>query len=99
MRKESGLNTTETTAESTTIDYGFGVGDLVCHIGDNAMEGIVTELDADYDLGGVTTCRIAWGASSMEEAMMIAREDQDVQWTNKLILAGEPGAPELRALH
>jgi len=86
------MNAVETTAESTVIDYGFGVGDLVCHIGDDAMAGIVTELDADYDLGGVTTCRVAWGATSMEEAKAIAREDQDVQWTNKLILAEDPSA-------
>lgn len=84
------MNAVETIAESTVIDYGFGIGDLVCHIGDDAMEGIVTELDADYDLGGVTTCRVAWGATSMEEAQAMPREDQDIQWTNKLILADGP---------
>jgi hypothetical protein len=68
-------------------DYGFVVGNSVCHIGDNAMEGIVTELDAEYDLGGVTTCRVVWGATSVEDAMATPREDQDIQWTNKLVRA------------
>jgi hypothetical protein len=49
--------------------------------------GIVTEIDTDCDLGGVTTCRVVWGAKSSEDAMSTLREDQDIQWTNKLILA------------
>lgn len=78
-----------TSAQNTidAVDYGFGVGDSVYHVGDNAMGGIVTELDADYDLGGVTTCRVVWGATSFEDAMATPRDDQDIQWTNKLVRA------------
>jgi hypothetical protein len=72
---------------SATTDYGFIVGDSVNHVGDNEMEGIVTELDTDYDLGGVTTCRVAWGAKTVEAALASPREDQDIQWTNKLTRA------------
>lgn len=71
-------------------DYGFAVGDFVTHVGDNATGGIVTELDADYDLGGVTTCRVAWGAATFEEAMATPRDDQDIQWTNKLVKSRRP---------
>lgn len=90
------MNTSETTAGNATIDYGFGVGDAVCHIGDNAMEGIVTELDADYDLGGVTTCRVVWDAASVADAMATPRDDQDVQWTNKLVLVEKDWAPGMQ---
>jgi hypothetical protein len=78
---------TETTrdAETPTPDYGFNVGDSVSHVGDNDIAGIVTELDSDHDLGGVTTCRVAWGAQDLSEAMLIPRGDQDIQWTNKLV--------------
>jgi len=67
------------------MDYGFHVGDTVCHVKDSEMRGIATELDAGHDLGGVTTCRIAWGAVSIEDAMATPRSDQDIQWTNKLV--------------
>jgi hypothetical protein len=50
------------------------------------MAGIVTELDVDYDLGGVTTCRVVWGAETIEDATETPRADQDIQWTNKLVL-------------
>jgi len=76
---------TLTAGEDISVtEYGFAVGDTVCHIGDNDMTGIVTELDADFDLGGVTTCRVAWGAETVEAAMATPREDQDIQWTTKL---------------
>lgn len=65
------------------LNYGFQVGDLVSHLKDASLLGIVTELDA----GGVTTCRVAWGAESMEAAHVIPREAQDIQWTNKLTRA------------
>lgn len=79
---------TNSTHQATDVcDYGFVVGNSVCHIGDNAMAGIVTELDAEYDLGGVTTCRVVWGAESLEDALATPREDQDIQWTNKLVRA------------
>lgn len=68
----------------SVIDYGFDVGDVVCHQAETDAHGIVTELDSDHDLGGVTTCRVAWGANTWEEAMAVPREDQDIQWTNKL---------------
>jgi hypothetical protein len=67
-------------------DYGFDVADTVRHIKGGAMSGIVTELDSEHDLGGVTTCRVVWGAESVEDAMATPREDQDIQWTNKLVL-------------
>lgn len=67
------------------MDYGFQVGDQVEHI--RAPElgvGTVTELDADADLGGVTTCRVAWGCLSAAEAADVLRSDQSIHWTNKL---------------
>lgn len=67
------------------VDYGFKIGDSVCHISDMDEQGIVTELDSEYDLGGVTTCRLVWGAASYEDAMDTPRMDQDIQWTNKLV--------------
>lgn len=70
------------------MDYGFQVGDTVCHLKDGETLGVVTELDADHDLGGVTTCRVVWGANSVEDAMATPRADQDIQWTNKLVRAG-----------
>jgi len=67
------------------VDYGVALGDTVNHIKGDELPGIVTELDSDHDLGGVTTCRVAWGATSLEEAMATPRADQDIQWTNKLV--------------
>lgn len=69
------------------LNYGFQVGDLVSHLKDASLLGIVTELDATHDIGGVTTCRVAWGAESMEAAHVIPREAQDIPWTNKLTRA------------
>jgi hypothetical protein len=69
------------------MDYGFVVGDSVVHIADNDETGIVTELDTEYDHGGITTCRVVWGATSLEDARSTPRADQDIQWTNKLSLA------------
>lgn len=66
------------------MDYGLQVGDSVRHI-KGGEAGIVTELDAAHDLGGVTTCRVVWGASSVEDAQTTPRADQDIQWTNKLV--------------
>lgn len=68
-------------------EYHVKVGDLVAHEKELETAGIVTELDADYDLGGVTTCRVVWGATTMEAALNTPREEQDIQWTNKLVLA------------
>lgn len=70
--------------EVAAPDYGFKVRDRVCHVGDNNISGIVTELDAEHDLGGVTTCRVVWDAKTFKEAMESPREDHDIQWTNKL---------------
>lgn len=72
---------------SSKENYGFNVWDRVCHIRDPELKGICTEIDEDCDLGDVTTCRVAWGASSIEEAQATPREDTDIQWTNKLALA------------
>jgi hypothetical protein len=69
------------------VDYGFGVGDSVRHKKESEPTGIVTELDSDHDLGDVTTCRVVWGAESLEDAMSTPRADQDIQWTNKLVPA------------
>lgn len=67
------------------MDYGFDVWDTVCHIKDDEMLGIVTEIDSSHDLGDVTTCRVVWGAKSVDDAKGIPHEYQDIQWTNKLI--------------
>lgn len=69
--------------------YGFAVGDQVTHVRDDSVNGYVTELDADHDLGDVTTCRVVWGANSFEEAKNTPRDEQDIQWTIKLMLAEE----------
>lgn len=66
------------------MDYGFDVGDSVVHNRDVEEIGIVTELDTEYDHGGITTCRVVWGATSLEDARRTPRADQDIQWTNKL---------------
>lgn len=77
----------ENTIKTVVSDYGFDVGDLVFHIKDNDMSAIVTEIDSEHDLGDVTTCRVVWDAKSLEDANNTPREDQDIQWTNKLIKA------------
>lgn len=70
------------------MDYGLQIGDTVCHVKDTTLQGIVTELDAGHDQGGVTTCRVVWGAESVEDAQATPREDQDIQWTHKLVRVG-----------
>lgn len=68
--------------------YGFEIGDSVFHIKDvGGMKGVVFEIDADHDLGDVTTCRVAWGAKDIDDALKFPRSETDVQWTNKLIAA------------
>lgn len=67
------------------LQYGFNVGDSVCHIKDYQMVGIVTEIDSEYDLGDITTCRVVWDAKDFQDAKNTPREDQDIQWTNKLV--------------
>lgn len=69
-----------------TIGYGFDVGDVVYHEKDiHGVSGIVTNIDYDNDLGGVTTCNVVWGATSWVDAINTPRTDQDIQWTNKLV--------------
>lgn len=68
------------------MSHRFQVGDPVCHVKDDQLKGIITEMDSDHGFGGVTTCRVVWGAPSLEIAMAIPKEDQDIQWTNKLVL-------------
>lgn len=63
---------------------GIVVGSKVVHV-KGGPPGFVTELDSEHDLGGVTTCRVAWDVASYEEALTVPREDQSVHWTNKLI--------------
>lgn len=63
----------------------FKVGSNVRHLRDDSLEGVMVQIDED--LGGVTTCRVVWGAQSLEEALATPREDQDIQWTTKLVLA------------
>jgi hypothetical protein len=60
------------------------VGSNVQHVRDDSLNGVVVEMDED--LGGVTTCRVVWGAKSLEDALAASREDQDIQWTTKLLL-------------
>ncbi|MBB4867819.1 hypothetical protein HNP46_006738 [Pseudomonas nitritireducens] len=66
--------------------YGFTVGSTVQHIKD-PQPGIVTEIDSDQDLGDVTTCRVVWGAESLQDALDTPRPDQDLLFTNKLVAA------------
>lgn len=67
--------------------YGFAVGHSVFHVKDVGGEaGIVTEIDDEFDLGDVTTCRVVWGASDLADALATPKEDRDIQWTNKLVL-------------
>ncbi len=70
--------------EVNAVDYGFAVGDVVNHVKDASATGVVTEIDTDFDLGGVTTCRVLWDVGTLEEAHTFPYKDQDVQWTNKL---------------
>ncbi|MEG0869221.1 MAG: hypothetical protein RSG77_19510 [Hafnia sp.] len=72
------------------MNYGFEVGSAVNHVKDiGGEEGIVIEIDADHDLGDVTTCRVVWGAKSICEARAAERSDSSVHWTNKLALVGQ----------
>lgn len=66
--------------------YGFCVGSSVRHVKDSEP-GIVIEIDSDADLGEVTTCRVVWGAQSLQDALATPREDSDIQWTTKLLAA------------
>lgn len=69
-----------------STEYGFTVGDKVCHVKDHSVFGICTQLDSDYDLGGITTCGVVWGVESLNDAMDTSLDETDIQWTNKLIL-------------
>lgn len=66
--------------------YGFVLGSPVRHVKGGEV-GYVTELDADHDLDGITTTRVVWGATSYEDALATPREDSDIQWTHKLVVA------------
>lgn len=61
------------------------VGDKVTHRKGDGEIGFVMEVDFEYDLGGVTTCRVVWDVETFEQAKAAPREDQDIQWTNKLV--------------
>lgn len=61
------------------------VGDKVTHRKGEGEIGFVMEVDFEYDLGGVTTCRVVWDVETFEQAKAVLREDQDIQWTNKLV--------------
>jgi ABC-type proline/glycine betaine transport system substrate-binding protein len=75
-------------AQAHTLLYGFAVGQRVEHIKDRGgVVGVVIEIDADHDLGEVTTCRVMWDCQSLEQALGLLREDSDIVWTNKLVLA------------
>jgi len=73
-------------APNGAVDYGFLVDDFVEHVRDNTLIGIVVQIDSEHDLGGVTTCRVVWGAKTVAEAHATDKIDQDIQWTNKLVL-------------
>lgn len=57
--------------------------DKVEHVKDGSVKGIVVHVDDN--LKGTTTCRVAWGVETQEEAEKMPVEDTDIQWTNKLI--------------
>lgn len=44
------------------LNYGFQVGDLVSHLKDASLLGIVTELDATHDIGGESLPAVWLGA-------------------------------------
>lgn len=56
--------------------------DVVNHIKDNDMKGIVIHIDDNLE--DITTCRVAWDCLTKEEAL--ACKETDVQWTNKLVV-------------
>lgn len=64
---------------------GLEVGDKVTHRKGDGETGFVIEVDFEYDLGGVTTCRVVWDVETFEQAKASPREHQDIQWTNKLV--------------
>ncbi len=66
---------------------GFASGDRVCHSRDSNLEGVIVALDSD--VGGLTTCSVVWGATSLDDALAAPHCDRDVQWTNKLVLLQE----------
>lgn len=61
------------------------VGDRVTHRKGDGETGFVIEVDFEYDLGGVTTCRVVWDVETFEQAKAAPLEHQDIQWTNKLV--------------
>lgn len=75
-------------SESNINRYGFCVGSLVLHLREMDGEaGVVLEIDSEHDQGDVTTCRVLWGVTSLNEAISYHREDSDIVWTNKLCVA------------
>ena len=64
--------------------YGFEVGDRVVHVKDPATVGVVSSIDVEYDLGGVTTCTVNWDNES-GEADNVTEQHESVHWTNKLV--------------
>lgn len=90
MPKQKNIENSEVATKASHDRYGFAVGDAVVHIREQeADQGILIEIDADHDLGDVTTCRVMWGCSSLEEALSHPREDSDIVWTNKLVVASK----------
>jgi len=61
------------------------IGDKVTHRKGDGETGFIVEVDFEYDLGGVTTCRVVWDVETFEQAKAAPREHQDIQWTNKLV--------------
>jgi hypothetical protein len=54
--------------------YGLDIGDRVCHVKDDTLIGVITEIDDN--LPDITTCRVLWAGET----------ETDIQWTNKLVL-------------
>ncbi|MBI6882611.1 hypothetical protein [Pseudomonas putida] len=75
----------------TAVCTELKAGDKVTHIRDDDAVGFVIEVDAGHETFDTTTCRVVWGVETYEEAKQVPRDDQDIQWTNKLALVAEAG--------
>lgn len=58
--------------------------DKVSHVKDTNLKGVVVHVDEN--LKDITTCNIAWGCNTVEEALAVDISETDIQWTNKLIV-------------
>ncbi len=60
------------------------IGCRVHHRREDTLQGYVVQVDDAVD--DIATCRVVWGAASLADAWATPHEDQDVQWSNKLVV-------------